>query len=78
MITYNSGVDIGYAFGRFREMRARYEFGDLESTLDRGLSDLLPLSGQCGTTRVVFRQDTRNGPLVPTLLVAGGIKVNAQ
>ena len=62
---YSGGGDFGYAFGRFREFRAGYEYGYL-STLDTGASVPQPLKGQYGTTRAVFRRDTRNGPLVPT------------
>jgi NTE family protein len=65
-INYSAGGDFGYAFGRFREFRAGYEFGYLKTTLDTGASVPQPLTGQYGMTRVVFRRDTRNGPLVPT------------
>lgn len=65
-ITYSGGADIGYAFGRFKEFRAGYEFGHLETRLDTGTNAPAPLSGQFGMTRAVFRRDTRNGPLVPT------------
>jgi NTE family protein len=65
-IRYRVGGDFGYAFGRFREFRVGYEVGHLETTLDTGTSALLPLSGQYGMSRAVFRRDTRNSPLVPT------------
>jgi NTE family protein len=63
---YSGGGDLGYAFGRFKEFRAGYEFGYLKTTLDTGHQTTLPVSGQYGMTRAIFRRDTRNGPLVPT------------
>src|SRR5207253_4338268 len=36
-INYNAGGDVGYAFGRFRELRAGYEFGYLKTTLGTGV-----------------------------------------
>jgi NTE family protein len=65
-INYNVGGDFGYAFGRYREFRAGYEFGYLKTTLDTGSQTPMPLSGQYAMTRAIFRRDTRNGPLVPT------------
>ena len=68
-INYNMGGDVGYAFGRFRELRVGYEYGHVEitrHTLDTGARALVPLSGRYGMTRAVFRRDSRNGPLVPT------------
>jgi hypothetical protein len=65
-INYSAGGDFGYAFGRFKEFRAGYEFGHLKTTRDAGSQTLLPVSGQYGMTRAIFRRDTRNGPLVPT------------
>lgn len=39
-ITYRGGGDIGYAFGRFRELRVGYEFGHLKTSLDTGVDTL--------------------------------------
>jgi NTE family protein len=63
---YGGAVDLGYAFGRTKELRTGYQLGNLNTTQSTGTSGPTKLSGQVGAASVLFRRDTRDNPLVPT------------
>jgi NTE family protein len=59
------GLDVGYSFDRFSELRLGYEAGYLRATRWTG-SPLLPsVSGRTGRTRMRYEIDRLDSPIVP-------------
>ena len=59
------GLDAGYSFDRFTELRFGYQAGYLQATRWTG-SPLLPsVSGRTGRTRVQYAVDRLDSPIVP-------------
>ena len=72
----HGGLDLGYAFDRFSELRVGYQAGYLETNRWIG-SPLLPsVSGRTGVARVRYAMDRLDYPVIPrrgiTLLAEGG------
>jgi NTE family protein len=72
----NGGLDLGYAFDRFSELRLGYQVGYLKASRWVG-SPLLPsVSGRTGFSRVSYAMDRLDNPIIPrrgtALLVDGG------
>jgi NTE family protein len=61
----NGGIDIGYGFSRFMELRAGYSIGYLDASLRLGAPEFGSVSGHVGDTRVRFRIDHGDDPVVP-------------
>jgi NTE family protein len=60
------GIDFGYNFGRFKEVRAGFRAHFLDKAIDTGL-DLLPdLSGPVQEFRVRWIHEGQDSPMVPT------------
>ena len=72
----HGGLDLGYGFDRFSELRVGYQAGYLETNRWVG-SPLLPsVSGRTGQTGLAMRWNRLDNPVVPrrgiTLLAEGG------
>lgn len=67
---YSGAADLGYSFGRFKEIRLGYEIGHLSTTLvsgdqgTTGKAGLTRIKGQFGVARGLYRYDTRDNPRV--------------
>jgi NTE family protein len=61
----NIGVDVGYGFNRFSEIRAGYSVGRFDANLRLGRPEFGSESGRVGDTRVRFRIDHADDPVVP-------------
>src|SRR5262249_31709352 len=61
----DAGVDIGYGFNRFAELRIGYETGYTDAILKLGLPEFPAFSGRIGDTRVRFLMDHTDDPVVP-------------
>ena len=61
----NGGIDIGYGFSRFMELRAGYSVGYLDASLRLGRPEFGSVSGRVGDMRVRFRIDHGDDPVVP-------------
>jgi NTE family protein len=61
----NGGIDIGYGFSRFMELRAGYSVGYLDASLRLGAPEFGSVNGRIGETRVRFRIDHGDDPVVP-------------
>jgi NTE family protein len=59
------GLDVGYGFGRFSEIRAGYDVGHTNARLDLGRPDFIAYSGRLGDTHLHFRTDHTGDPVVP-------------
>jgi len=63
--TADGGVDIGYGFNRFSELRIGYRAGYLDATRRIG-SPLLPqVSGRTGATQIRYALDHLDNPIIP-------------
>jgi NTE family protein len=61
----NGGIDIGYNFDRFSEVRIGYDVGYLSATRRIG-SEIIPsVSGRTGNTRLRFGMDRLDNPIIP-------------
>jgi NTE family protein len=61
----NIGMDVGYEFSRFRELRIGYEVGYLDTKLRLGTPPFAPLSGRTGAARLHLVTDHTDDPVVP-------------
>ena len=61
----NVGVDVGYSFNRFSELRAGYETGYLDARLKLGTPQFPSVSGRVDASRFLFRTDHRDDPIIP-------------
>ncbi|HLX84285.1 MAG TPA: patatin-like phospholipase family protein [Terriglobales bacterium] len=61
----SGGVDVGYGFSRFSELRAGYEIGYTDAQLNLGRPDFAAFSGRLGETHLRFRTDHTGDPVVP-------------
>ncbi|MBS1840039.1 MAG: patatin-like phospholipase family protein [Acidobacteria bacterium] len=59
------GVDFGYGFNRFTEVRAGYEVGDLDAKLRLGTPKFASVSGRTGDFRFSLLTDHADDPIIP-------------
>jgi NTE family protein len=59
------GVDIGYGFNRFSEVRFGYEIGDLDARVRLGQAQFPNVDGRTGNTKVHFLLDHGDDPIIP-------------
>jgi NTE family protein len=65
MRRYGGGVDLGFEFDRFSEIRIGYEIAYFSSALDTGSPVLPAPSGRFGVSSLTYRLDKLDSPLVP-------------
>ncbi len=61
----NGGIDVGYGFDRFSELRVGYQAGHANGHLNLGTPEFVSLSGRIGDTHIHFRTDHTDDPIVP-------------
>jgi NTE family protein len=61
----NVGLDIGYGFNRFSEIRFGYEVGALDERLRLGVPQFPSISGRFGDAKLHFLVDHGDDPIVP-------------
>jgi NTE family protein len=61
----NIGVDLGYTFGRFSELRVGYEVGSLNTKLRLGSPQIPAVAGRVGQTRLHYLLDHTDDPVIP-------------
>ncbi len=61
----SGGVDLGYGFSRFSEIRLGYEVGALDARLRLGQAQFPSISGRIGNTKLHFLIDHGDDPIVP-------------
>ncbi len=61
----DGGVDVGYGFSRFTELRVGYQIGYADAHLTLGRPDFTSVSGRVGNTRLRFLTDHTDDPIVP-------------
>jgi NTE family protein len=61
----DAGMDVGYTFSRFTEIRVGYEVGDYDAKLRLGTPEFFSFAGRLGDTRVRFLTDHRDDPITP-------------
>jgi NTE family protein len=61
----DGGIDVGYEFDRFTELRVGYQAGFTSAHLNLGTAEFLSLSGRIGDTHIHFRTDHTDDPIVP-------------
>ena len=59
------GTDIGYGFSRFSEVRMGYEVGTQNARLRLGTAEFASISGRTGDTRLRYRMDHTDDPVIP-------------
>jgi NTE family protein len=59
------GVDVGYGFNRFGEVRLGYEVGDLDARVRLGQAQFPNIAGRTGNTKLHFLVDHGDDPIVP-------------
>lgn len=59
------GMDVGYGFSRFTEVRAGYEVGYSDARLQLGTPQFSSFSGRRGDMRLHFLSDHRDDPVSP-------------
>ncbi len=59
------GTDIGYSFSRFSEVRMGYEVGTQNARLRLGTPEFASISGRTGDTRLRYRMDHTDDPVIP-------------
>jgi len=59
------GVDFGFGFNRFTEVRAGYEVGDLDAKLRLGTPEFASVSGRTGNFRFTLLTDHADDPIIP-------------
>jgi NTE family protein len=59
------GLDVGYGFNRFSEVRVGYEIGDLDARVRLGQAQFPNVAGRTGDTKVHFLLDYGDDPIVP-------------
>jgi NTE family protein len=61
----NAGIDVGYGFDRFTELRVGYQIGNSDAHLNLGTAEFVSSSGRMGDTHIRFRTDHTDDPIVP-------------
>lgn len=61
----NLGLDLGYGFGRFSEIRVGYEVGYLDSKLRLGTPQFASVSGRASGARLHYLMDRTDDPVIP-------------
>jgi len=61
----NGGVDVGYGFDRFTELRVGYQIGYSVARLDLGAAQFASISGRVSDTHLRFRTNHTDDPIVP-------------
>ena len=61
----NVGLDIGYGFNRYSEIRFGYEIGALDERLRLGVPQFPSISGRFGDAKLHFLVDHGDDPIVP-------------
>jgi NTE family protein len=61
----DGGVDLGYGFSRFTELRVGYDLGYTAAPLNLGRPDFASVSGRLGDTHISFHTDHTDDPIVP-------------
>jgi len=61
----NAGMDVGYGFDRFTELRVGYELGYSNTHLNLGTAEFASISGRVGDTHIRFLSDHTDDPIVP-------------
>jgi NTE family protein len=61
----NLGVDIGYSFNRFSEVRLGYEVGDLDAKVRLGQAQFPSIAGRTGNVKLHFLVDHGDDPVIP-------------
>jgi NTE family protein len=61
----DGGIDLGYEFDRFTELRVGYEAGFTSAHLNLGTAEFVSVSGRIGDTHIHFRTDHTDDPIVP-------------
>jgi NTE family protein len=64
------GIDIGYGFSRFTEVRAGYEVGYFDPNLRLGTALIPPNNGRFGDMRLRFLTDHRDDFITPRRAIA--------
>jgi len=59
------GLDAGYTFSRFSEVRVGYDIGYLDANLKLGTPEFSTVSGRVGATRFRFVTDHLDDPIIP-------------
>ena len=59
------GMDFGYGFDRFSEVRVGYEVGDLDARVRLGQAQFPNIAGRTGNTKVRFLTDHTDDPIIP-------------
>ncbi|HKV24284.1 MAG TPA: patatin-like phospholipase family protein [Candidatus Acidoferrum sp.] len=63
------GLDFGYAFNRFSELRAGYEIGYLDANLRLGSAVFNPVSGHARDAKLHYLFDQTDSPVIPRKVV---------
>jgi NTE family protein len=61
----DGGIDLGYGFSRFTELRVGYDLGYTAAPLNLGRPDFASVSGRLGDTHFSFHTDHTDDPIVP-------------
>ena len=61
----NIGVDLGYGFSRFSEVRVGYEVGHLSTKLRLGTPQIPAVDGRVGAARMRYLMDHTDDPVIP-------------
>jgi len=61
-----SGIDLGYSFNRFNELRVGYSIGYYDTFLRLGTPEFVPTSGAIAALKVRYIRDHTNEPVIPT------------
>ncbi len=61
----DGGIDVGYEFDRFTELRVGYQAGFTSAHLNLGAAEFVSVSGRIGDTHIHFRTDHTDDPIVP-------------
>jgi NTE family protein len=59
------GIDVGYGFSRFSEVRFGYELGTLDARLRLGTPEFSSLDGRTGATHLRWLYDHTDDPVIP-------------
>jgi NTE family protein len=60
-----AGVDLGYGFNRFSELRFGYDVGNLDTRLRLGQPQFALTSGRTGSAKMHFLLDHSDDPIIP-------------
>ena len=61
----DGGIDVGYEFDRFTELRVGYQAGFTSAHLNLGAAEFVSVSGRIGDIHIHFRTDHTDDPIVP-------------